>query len=236
MFTANRGQEPFFTTISFRVKATFRYLNLNSRCVPLFYSFCIINVINKRYVINVISFSFERETERVVLIMLRRTLKLDIAMFGRKINKNKSVGGNIKESSLSSPEYDTCILHIRTCARRSRAALRCVALRGVALRRISVRRCAPAAKRQQVRSKNSDSSWTHYSVQERYITKGTTVKGRPNVQEQERYLMREKERQVHRGFRYPVSKQRDANLQREKRKQREKKREMNEKGFSIPPV
>lgn len=51
-------------------------------------------------------------------------LKLDIAMFGRKINRNKSVGGNIKGSSLVPWLRHVCILRTHV---REEETQRCIA-------------------------------------------------------------------------------------------------------------
>ncbi|EGI69912.1 hypothetical protein G5I_01455 [Acromyrmex echinatior] len=63
----------------------------------------------------------------------------------RKINRNKSIEGNIKGKQASSPDCDTCVFYVRTCVKRR--FRRGEARRGEAIRHIASRRCASMCTR-----------------------------------------------------------------------------------------
>jgi len=153
-------------------------------------------------------------------------------MFG-KINKNKSVEGNIKGNSLVPWLRHVCIL--RTHVREEKAA--------AMLLRIGVHRCVHPRQDGGRSWPETDSSWTHqyYSVQERYTPKGTMEKGGSNTQDQRKSFTRETERGVHRwlppshkqtaGREFTTKKKRLA--KKEKGEGKERERERGREGFLL---
>lgn len=136
-------------------------------------------------------------------------------MFGRKINRNKSMEENIKGSSLVPPDCDTCVSCVRTCVKRSRLG-------------VASRRCASMCTRGKTTAgqgqKLTHPRPTSVLQQERYVPKG--MMGRAgHTGAAEELHERKRKGGVHRGFRHPKSKQRDANLQRKKETRRGRERE-----------